>query len=68
VRYFLSVERQRLLGYADAWTIPADQKYKRSDNLDSLRYHSARNAVTGPAVKRLVKRFKQHLLTTHHSM
>lgn len=68
MRRFLSLERQRPLGYGDAWTIPADEKYKGSDNLESLRYHSARNAGTGPVVKRLAKRVKQHLLTTHHSM
>jgi DNA (cytosine-5)-methyltransferase 1 len=61
VRRFVPVECERLQGFPDGWTIPNNEKYKDSDDLDSLRYHAVGNAVTVPVVEWLAKRIKKYL-------
>jgi DNA (cytosine-5)-methyltransferase 1 len=55
------VECERLQGLPDGWTIPDDDKFKLSDDLDSLRYHAVGNAVTVPVVEWIAARIRAYL-------
>lgn len=61
VRRLVPVECERLQGLPDGWTIPDDEKFKISDDLDSLRYHAIGNAVTVPVVEWLASRIRTYL-------
>lgn len=61
VRRLVPVECERLQGLPDGWTIPDDEKFKDSDDLDSLRYHAIGNAVTVPVVQWLATRIRAYL-------
>jgi DNA (cytosine-5)-methyltransferase 1 len=61
VRRLVPVECERLQGFPDGWTMPVDEKYKDSDDLDSMRYHAVGNAVTVPVVQWLATRIKAYL-------
>jgi DNA (cytosine-5)-methyltransferase 1 len=61
VRRLVPVECERLQGLPDGWTIPDDEKFKLSDDLDSLRYHAVGNAVTVPVVEWLASRIRAYL-------
>ena len=61
VRRLVPVECERLQGLPDGWTIPDDDKFKLSDDLDSLRYHAVGNAVTVPVVEWIAARIRAYL-------
>lgn len=65
VRRLVPVECERLQGFPDGWTIPAEAKFLDAADLDSLRYYALGNAVTVPVAKWLAERIKSFLLTCH---
>lgn len=62
VRRFVPVECERLQGFPDGWTVPIDEKYKDSEDVDSMRYHALGNAVTVPVAEWLAKRIFAYLV------
>ena len=42
----MPIECERLQGFPDGWTVPADDSIDDVDKVDSLRYHALGNAVT----------------------
>jgi DNA (cytosine-5)-methyltransferase 1 len=68
VRRLVPIECERLQGLPDDWTIPNDDRFRQSDDLDSLRYHAVGNAVSVPVVQWLAKRIALYLgQSKHHS-
>ena len=61
VRRFVPVECERLQGFPDGWTIPMEERFRRRDDLDSLRYHALGNAVTVNVVEWIARRIATYL-------
>jgi DNA (cytosine-5)-methyltransferase 1 len=62
VRRFLPVECERLQGFDDEWSMPpADSKFRKAEDLDSLRYYALGNAVTVPVAEWLARQVKEYL-------
>jgi len=60
VRRITPNEAEKLQGFPSGWTIPNSQFKKKSTlDLDSLRYHSAGNAVSVPVVVWIADRIKK---------
>ncbi len=62
VRRFVPVECERLQGFPDGWTIPAEgSPFCCADDLDSLRYYALGNAVSVPVAEWLATRIARYL-------
>jgi DNA (cytosine-5)-methyltransferase 1 len=61
VRRLVPVECERLQGFPDGWTVPDDEKFSLSDDLDSMRYHAIGNAVSVPVVQWLAHRIHTYV-------
>ncbi len=51
VRRFTPNEVERVQGFPDDWTLPADIHGQSAERIDSLRYHAVGNAVSPPVAE-----------------
>lgn len=63
VRRMTPKEYERLQGFPDFWTLPADYDVN-DDNTDTLRYTAVGNAVSVPVIEWIAKRVEDQLKAT----
>jgi DNA (cytosine-5)-methyltransferase 1 len=61
VRRLTPTECERLQGFPEGWTLPADDFHLSDDAIDTLRYHAIGNAVSVPVVEWVAKRIRNEL-------
>jgi DNA (cytosine-5)-methyltransferase 1 len=67
VRRLMPIECERLQGFPDDWTLPADDR-DDIDRVDSLRYTAIGNAVTVAVADWLARRIKRYLTKSRDSV
>ncbi len=63
VRRFTPNEVERVQGFPDDWTLPADVQGQSAQRIDSLRYHAVGNAVSPPVAEWVGRRLADGLAT-----
>lgn len=61
VRRMTPIEAELIQGFPANWTVPATDEFGDPDDVDTLRYHAAGNAVSVPVIAWIANRMKDVL-------